>query len=481
MDLGGTKQKLKKHRIIFLIVFFSVYMFEYMVTLTFIDHKNIGVSDPFWQLALHYTDYVLVAGGFISFAFLRRILKEEIARIRLLAVLNLLYFVSVIALYFLQEPAVFSLLAMLAAFSLGMLGGLVYYHMSSALTQTSHMGKVMAIGSSVAVILQYLLQEHLNLLPGIPLALVLGFSATLWLAANKPWARSEEDCPPDDKEPAASREDVRKRLLILSLSVIALSVIGTFYDTQMMRLNVQTNYQEFNYYAWPRLMLITGYVLIGFIGDIKKRKYVPIATLCIAMFAVFNPILFGELENYYFNMCLYYTCLAANVSYFNLMFWDIAPKTQNPELWAGMGRVISGLADVAWAATHLADLPLNFIIGIDILMFIVLVISLAAGGYLLIEHKTGDRENDSETADMWVLPPQQRLKLYAEHCSLTPRETEVLEKLLTTEDGVQEIADSLYISRRMLQRYIASIYEKTETKTRIGLFQSYTGFAHSEK
>lgn len=59
---------------------------------------------------------------------------------------------------------------------------------------------------------------------------------------------------------------------------------------------------------------------------------------------------------------------------------------------------------------------------------------------------------------------------------MTPRETEVLEKLLTTEESVQEIADSLYISRRMLQRYIASIYEKTEAKTRIGLYQSYTQF-----
>ena len=80
------------------------------------------------------------------------------------------------------------------------------------------------------------------------------------------------------------------------------------------------------------------------------------------------------------------------------------------------------------------------------------------------------------TSESPTLSPQERLNLYAQHCSLTPRETEVLEKLLTTEDGVQEIADNLYISRRMVQRYIASIYEKTETKTRLGLFQSYMNF-----
>ena len=114
-----------------------------------------------------------------------------------------------------------------------------------------------------------------------------------------------------------------------------------------------------------------------------------------------------------------------------------------------MGRVISGLADAILAAACIADLPLNLIIGIDILMFVVLVISLAAGGYLLFGQKAGNDMNSAGEPDM---SQQERIKLYAQHCSLTPRETEVLEKLLTTEDGVQEIADSLYISRRMLQR-----------------------------
>lgn len=65
------------------------------------------------------------------------------------------------------------------------------------------------------------------------------------------------------------------------------------------------------------------------------------------------------------------------------------------------------------------------------------------------------------------------LQMFSEQFALTIRETEVLEKLVTTEDGVKEIADALCISRRGLQRHIASIYEKTKTKSRIGLFQIY--------
>ena len=56
---------------------------------------------------------------------------------------------------------------------------------------------------------------------------------------------------------------------------------------------------------------------------------------------------------------------------------------------------------------------------------------------------------------------------------LTDREKEVFAKLIFTEDSGQEIADALYISRRVFQKHVASIYEKTGTKSRVGLFGIY--------
>ncbi|MBP3803828.1 MAG: helix-turn-helix transcriptional regulator [Oribacterium sp.] len=55
----------------------------------------------------------------------------------------------------------------------------------------------------------------------------------------------------------------------------------------------------------------------------------------------------------------------------------------------------------------------------------------------------------------------------------TSREQEVFEKLIFTEDSGQDIADALFISRRVLQRHVAAIYEKTGTKSRVGLFRIY--------
>ena len=45
--------------------------------------------------------------------------------------------------------------------------------------------------------------------------------------------------------------------------------------------------------------------------------------------------------------------------------------------------------------------------------------------------------------------------------------------LVHTDDGLQAIADRLYVSRRTLERYVSAIYEKTGTKSRIGLVSLY--------
>lgn len=77
------------------------------------------------------------------------------------------------------------------------------------------------------------------------------------------------------------------------------------------------------------------------------------------------------------------------------------------------------------------------------------------------------------------LTPEETLATIAEHFSLTPREADVLDKLVNSEESVQEIADSLYLSRRTCQRYISAIYEKTGVKSRVGLYQMYTSQLHN--
>ena len=444
---------------------FAIYMFEYMVTLTFIDQRSADIMGPAWQLYLHYIDYALVALGFVSFALLRRIPEHFTLRRTLLLLPSVAYGCTMLLLFLMQNAAAFSAAAMGAAYFLGLLGGMVYFCMAAALADSPRAGRVMALGASGAVLLQYLLQEYWHIAAGIPVALALGFCAAVYLTVRRPWEWLTQDCLPYEAPKPETARAMTGTLIRLCLNALCLYAIATIYDRQMMLLNVQSSYEDYNLYAWPRLFTIAGYLLVGFLSDAGRGRLLSVATLCTALVALLNPALFGDPAYYTTNMCLFYLHLGASLSYYNLAFWRIAPRTGWPELWAGMGRIATNLFSALLTLTPVSHLSMPAAIGVDAVLFGVLVVSMTVGGELTVA-RPAPPEAPEQTQE-------QKLHAYCRRCAFTPREAEVFERLITTDDDLQGIADSLYISRRMVQRYVSSIYEKTETKTRLGLFQSY--------
>lgn len=77
------------------------------------------------------------------------------------------------------------------------------------------------------------------------------------------------------------------------------------------------------------------------------------------------------------------------------------------------------------------------------------------------------------TNDILTIDDNEKLQTFSEEFSLTSREAEVFALLVNTEDSIQAIAESLYVSRRTLERHISAIYEKTGVKSRVGLIRLY--------
>lgn len=69
----------------------------------------------------------------------------------------------------------------------------------------------------------------------------------------------------------------------------------------------------------------------------------------------------------------------------------------------------------------------------------------------------------------------EKLAEFAARYRLTPRETEVMSALLSGNGGTQEIADRLFVSKRMVERYFSQIFEKTGVKNRVALVMRYHG------
>ena len=87
-----------------------------------------------------------------------------------------------------------------------------------------------------------------------------------------------------------------------------------------------------------------------------------------------------------------------------------------------------------------------------------------------------DNEIDYNCHEIKEINNQERYEEFCNYYHFTEKEKESLVLLISTEDTVQKIADDMGISRRVLQRHISSMYEKTETQTRVGLLMAYAKY-----
>ena len=96
----------------------------------------------------------------------------------------------------------------------------------------------------------------------------------------------------------------------------------------------------------------------------------------------------------------------------------------------------------------------------------------------------GSDTADEDDKEIEYLPAKQnseteetaeRLYNFAERYMLNSRETKIMEKMVSGDDTVKKIAESLGISERTCERNITSIYEKTATKSRAALLILFLG------
>jgi DNA-binding NarL/FixJ family response regulator len=64
---------------------------------------------------------------------------------------------------------------------------------------------------------------------------------------------------------------------------------------------------------------------------------------------------------------------------------------------------------------------------------------------------------------------------FAAKYQLTPRETDIMGKIITSGKGVRDLALEINISERVLYRYFSRLYEKTGATSRTDLLMIYYG------
>ena len=309
------------------------------------------------------------------------------------------------------------------------------------------------------------------------------------------------------KLPAPSASGALPQLVLLIFLVIFMTCIFSTLDNTVT-LGHADGTMDIG--QWPRILLAYSGLAAGFLFDLHNRRFMNLIMYCIMMLSTLSVAILQLGGSFLIGLIVFYLSSGFFVVFFTTSFLALSEDTRCPRLWAGMGRAVNNAGAALVSNLSLSLIASNSGITLIItalVLFATVSILIAAysmlnapgvqtetGGTMTHKMQTaceanashntkaalGNDSSASTASDISSDPdyPQNTpnadpFSTFSTAFSLTDREQSVFDQLVNTEKSIQEIADSLFISRRTCQRYITSIYEKVGAKSRMGLYQSY--------
>lgn len=242
-------------------------------------------------------------------------------------------------------------------------------------------------------------------------------------------------------------------------------------------------------FGLSRLALCAGFFAAGALAD-RKRDYLPLAALLSASATMAFHAMALEGLPVIFLFCANEFFWAFSFLFILLVFMEASLRTERPELWAGMGRLVEMPAEGIGAAAGgamITALPPS-----AVLTAYTLTLAAAAGllhhSFLSRAERTtpkgrtpsvfgaapvpmaavGDGEEAAETTTAPLSPQEALLENWRERYGLTSRETEVLRVSLAG-GKAPDIAKALFISTATVRFHLTNLLKKTGFTSRTEL------------
>lgn len=172
-----------------------------------------------------------------------------------------------------------------------------------------------------------------------------------------------------------------------------------------------------------------------------------LSTICIVVLKSGGPFMAG--------LIVFYLSAGFFAVFFTSGFMELARFMKVPALWAGMGRAVNNITAAVIANPVLVLLSSGHRITVVILVLVLFVAVSIVAVFYTFQKNAWLEPLTSDASD--VAGEKEKLQKLTELYSFTEREAEVFDRLVHTEDSVQEIAESLFVSRRTLERHISAI------------------------
>ncbi len=444
------------------------YMYVNMLSLTTGEEKTV--------IAQNYALGVS-AVGFFLYPLVHRFLKNRIQ----FAALVFLAFAAVACTFLIQKHVSYfsTMLSGMALFLiLGLLGSAIHYLFFELTEDRNYLARMVGASYALGIVLQFLNNNLVNLRTAEASILSLSILVALALLVKaKKLSRQEtpvvgEHPIPDKGENGKASEKNKAAGWLLALLVILMAcVFSTLDNAVTLRHTADTDIGK-----WPRLLLAASGLAAGLLFDIRKRKFMAMMMYCVMLLSVICVVVLKLGGSFLIGLLVFYFSAGFFAVFFTTSFLDFACYMQMPVLWTGMGRAVNNISAALLTNSTVALLASDCSGMVTIVLALVLFVAVS----IVLSLYTAWRPvafgvPKDVPAD---LDPQEALQLLSDTFALTPREVEVFDKLVNSEESIQEIADALYLSRRTCQRHIASIYEKAGVKSRMGLYQIYMEKQH---
>lgn len=309
------------------------------------------------------------------------------------------------------------------------------------------------------------------------------------------------------KLPAPSASGALPQLVLLIFLVIFMTCIFSTLDNTVT-LGHADGTMDIG--QWPRVLLACSGLAAGFLFDLHNRRFMNLIMYCIMMLSTLSVAILQLGGSFLIGLIVFYLSSGFFVVFFTTSFLALSEDTRCPRLWAGMGRAVNNAGAALVSNLSLSLIASNSSITLIITALVLFAtVSILIAAYSMLKepgvqtetggtmtHKMQAACEASASHDTKAVlgndssapaapgissdpdypqdtPNQDPFSTFSTAFSLTDREQSVFDQLVNTEKSIQEIADSLFISRRTCQRYITSIYEKVGAKSRMGLYQSY--------
>ncbi len=246
---------------------------------------------------------------------------------------------------------------------------------------------------------------------------------------------------------------------------------------------------------WPRLLLVVSSLAAGVLFDLHGRSYMNIGMTCAAMLSTlsfFVLIIDGNGGNELAATTIFYLGSGFFVVFFTTKYAAVSLYARWSYFWPCMGRIVNNVCSMFVTAPAVAIISSQNVlaaVGAALVMFVGIAITLLGqlgrraddvvmqdGLPLATDDLGGDLAptcSAPEPVEAAELTPDERLDAFVATFGLTERERDILEVLVVSDQSVQDIATTLFLSRSTLYRHISSINKKTGTASRVALINFF--------